>query len=256
MYHEVYAAAPPTGASAGASVYHVSREAFLAHLRAIRDADVAVRTVGDWVDRPARERDHVALTFDDGWEGSLGTGVECLADAGLRATFFVTRDLVGTRHFAGKALLRDARAAGMEIGAHGTTHRFLSECSETEIRAELSESKAFLEDVLGEPVVSGSVPGGAWTPVVARVARECGYRALCTSRPGVNRLGTDPMRLHRVGIRRDTTAYAVGRYARGAIGREVVRAAALELPRRLLGRRRYADFRARLLGERAATRRG
>ena len=252
MYHEVYAGDPPAGVSAGASLYHVSRDAFLGHLEAIREAGVPVRTVGDWV-RGAREADHVALTFDDGWAGSLQSGVECLADAGLTATFFVTRDLVGKPRFAGTATLREARAAGMEIGTHGTTHRFLSACSEADVRAELSESKAFLEDLLGEGVETGSVPGGAWSPLVARVARECGYRALCTSRPGVNDERTDPMRLHRVAIRRDTPARAVERYARGALGREVARAAVLELPRRVLGRQRYRALRARLLGDEAAS---
>ncbi len=249
MYHDVYVGEPAAEASAGASRYHVSRDEFGRQLAAIAQAGVAVRTVGDWIAAP-NDRSHVALTFDDGWAGSLSAGVESLVEAGHRATYFVTRDFVGRPGFADAALLREAHAAGMEVGAHGATHRFLSECPEAEIREELASSKAFLEDLLGASVEAGSVPGGAWSPLVARVARECGYRALCTSRPGVNRAETDPMQLRRVAIRDDTPAEAVRRYAEGNLGRERLRAAALELPRTLLGRERYAALRARLLSAR------
>ncbi len=249
MYHEVYAREPPSGVAAGAALYHVPRATFRAHLGALTGTGVAVCTVGDWVAGRSRGVDHVALTFDDGWEGSLRTGVELLSEAGLTATFFLTRDFVGTNHHAGPGLIREARAAGMELGTHGTTHRLLADCTEDEIRSELAGSKAFLEDLLGEPVEVGSVPGGAWSPLVARVARECGYRALCTSRPGANEPHTDPMRLRRVAVRSGTDTAAVRRYARGAGTREVARAAALDLPRRVLGRHRYARLRARLLGD-------
>jgi peptidoglycan/xylan/chitin deacetylase (PgdA/CDA1 family) len=245
MYHEVHAADAADDVEAGAAVYHVSRAAFVEHLEAIRDSGLPVRTVGEWLNGDVG--DHVALTFDDGWQGALTTGVRCLADAGLRATFFVTRDLVGQRHYADGATLREAHAAGMELGTHGVTHRFLADLSEGEIRAELADSKAFLEDLLGEPVETGSVPGGAWSPAVARIARECGYRALCTSRPGINDAGTDPMGLRRVAVRRGTSAATLARYARGSVGREVARATALELPRRVLGRERYAALRERVL---------
>src|SRR5688572_3713535 len=131
MYHEVFVDEPPAGASAGASRYHVSRDAFRRHLDAIAGAGVELRTVGNWVAAPD-DRPHVALTFDDGWAGSLSAAVTTLVEAGHRATFFVTRDFVGKPGFADAALLGEAHAAGMEIGAHGATHRFLSECSEAE----------------------------------------------------------------------------------------------------------------------------
>jgi peptidoglycan/xylan/chitin deacetylase (PgdA/CDA1 family) len=253
MYHEVHEGAPPDGIPAGAALYHVSLDAFRSHLAAIAESGVPVRTVGDWVAGHSEDAAHVTLTFDDGWAGSLGAAVESLVEAGMRATFFVTRDFVGTRHHAGAGEIRAAADAGMELGTHGTTHRFLAGCSEDEIRHELTASKTYLEDLLGRAVEIGSLPGGAWSPLVARVARECGYRALCTSRPGVNDGRTDPMRLRRVAVRRGTDVDAVRRYARRAVGREVARAAALEVPRRLLGRRGYARLRARVLGDDAAT---
>jgi peptidoglycan/xylan/chitin deacetylase (PgdA/CDA1 family) len=252
-YHEVYDGEPAVDVRAGAAIYHLPLETFRAHVGAVAESGVPVRTVGDWVAGRSREGDHLAFTFDDGWVGSLGPAVECLAGAGMAATFFITRDFVGRPHYADAERIRAARDAGMEFGAHGATHRFLADCSEDEIREELSASKAFLEDLLQQPVETMSAPGGAWSPAVARIAGECGYRALCTSRPGRNGPGTDPMRLCRVAVRRGTGPEAVRRYAGQAVTREVVRATAIDVPRRLLGRRGYARLRARLLGDDGAT---
>jgi peptidoglycan/xylan/chitin deacetylase (PgdA/CDA1 family) len=243
MYHDVHEGAEPApGIPRTAAVYHVARASFDQHLGVLGASGFPLRTLGEDADGDA-----LVLTFDDGWEGSLSTGVESLLAAGARATFFVTSDYVGRRHFAGPSLLRDADAVGMELGTHGSTHRFLARLSEPEIREELIRAKAFLEDLLGAPVRTGSVPGGAWSPLVARVARECGYATLCTSRPGVNDERTDPFALRRVAIRRTTPLAAIERYARFRVGRERLRAAALDVPTRLVGRERYAAIRARLL---------
>lgn len=254
MYHDVHEGrAPAADVPRSASLYHVSRDAFRQHLEVLGSGPRRIRTVGEYAALgDAGESDSIMLTFDDGWAGSLATGVECLLAAGFRANFFVTREYVGQRHFADASLLRDAHAAGMEIGTHGVTHRFLSRLPEPEVRAELADSKSFLEDLLGAPVTTGSVPGGAWSPAVARIAGECGYSALCTSRPGVNDGRTDRLSLRRVAIRGATTAAAVERYARFRVGREVLRSAALDVPRRLVGRDRYAALRSRLLGDVAA----
>jgi peptidoglycan/xylan/chitin deacetylase (PgdA/CDA1 family) len=255
MYHEVHdGAAPAHGVPAGAARYHVPKDRFREQLRVLRSLGARTTTVGEFAaGRAATEGDSVMLTFDDGWEGSLSNGVQCLLDAGMSATFFVTRDFVGKRHFAGPSLLREAHAAGVELGTHGATHRFLSTLPRREIETELASSKAFLEDLLGAPVETASVPGGAWSPLVGAVARECGYAALCTSRPGLNGRRTDLFALRRVAVRRGTPMAAFERYARLKIAREVVRAAALEAPRRVLGRDRYATLRARVLGDRRAT---
>lgn len=65
------------------------------------------------------ERPELALTFDDGPSPRTTPRVlELLAQAGVRATFFV----VGRKALAHPALVRQIAAAGHELGLHGFEH--------------------------------------------------------------------------------------------------------------------------------------
>ena len=56
-------------------------------------------------------------------------------------------------------------------------------CRSISMVSEWSRSRAMLEDILGHAVDVASVPGGYFSAVVARAAREAGIRVLFTSEP-------------------------------------------------------------------------
>ena len=239
MYHDVVDRQPEPWVPPTAALYHVDAARFAEHLDAIRASDLPVVTAGAW--RPGEAS--VVLTFDDGWLGSLGRGVELLAEAGFAATFYILRDFIGRRGFADRQALLDAHRAGMEIGVHGCSHRALTSCNEDEVRHELGDCKHSLEDLLGAAVTSASAPGGEWTPAIARVAGELGLRTLATSRPGLNKAKTPAHRLRRMAIRRHTSAADVARLCRFELGPELWRWRLLQTPRSLLGPRLYTRLR-------------
>lgn len=117
---------------------------------------------------------YVVMTFDDGHRSNL-RAAEILSRAGARATFFLTRDFC--RH--NPAFLRDgeirALASLCSVGGHGVTHAPLSRLDAARARAELAESKAWLEDVTGSPVTTMSAPGGFVNRAVLRQALDLGY---------------------------------------------------------------------------------
>jgi peptidoglycan/xylan/chitin deacetylase (PgdA/CDA1 family) len=247
MYHDVYRTSPVDGLPRSASVYHVTADAFVSHLDVIEQSGLRVVTAGDCLDGTAAATDSVVLTFDDGWRGTFDIALPLLAERGWRGTVFVTRDFVGRKGFASASTLRDAAAAGMEIGVHGVTHRMLSACSHDEIVEEFQAGRDYLESVLGRPVGHASVPGGDATDAVVACAREAGMQSLATSQPGVNSAGTSLFHLRRVAIKDSTTVADVRRYSRLEVGRERARYALLRTPRAILGMKRYAKLRRVLM---------
>jgi peptidoglycan/xylan/chitin deacetylase (PgdA/CDA1 family) len=241
MYHDVYEVTCDPEVPRTAALYHISRNAFRNHLAEIRNSGWKVIPVRDYSKQVGQNT--VVITFDDGWRGSFSTAVPMLQAAGWKATFFVTRDFVGRTGFCDPQMIREAADAGMEIGVHGTTHRKLSGRSSEDIVSEFATCKAFLESIVGVPVVSASLPGGEISPRITACARKAGMTSLCTSRPGINGPGTSSFALRRIAVRARTAGPDIARYCRFDVTKEVMRWAALEVPRSLLGIENYSRLR-------------
>lgn len=75
----------------------------------------------------------------------------------------------------------------IEIAAHTTTHRALALLNEDEVRADISDNKAYLETLLGREVPHFAYPYGP--PSLSgerepRIVREAGFRTAVTTMPG------------------------------------------------------------------------
>lgn len=126
----------------------------------------------------------VRFTFDDGGASFYTIVAERLERRGVRACCFVTTAQIGTRGFLRPAQIRDLGARGHTIGTHSVSHpaRFSSLTVE-QMRQEWTDSRKALEDILGEPVTTGSVPGGYFSRAVATSAAEAGLLVLFNSEP-------------------------------------------------------------------------
>jgi peptidoglycan/xylan/chitin deacetylase (PgdA/CDA1 family) len=67
--------------------------------------------------------------------------------------------------------LREVAATGIEIGAHGVSHRALSRLPAAEIEQEILGSRAGLEDLLGTPVRAFAYPFGDAPPASRALVR-------------------------------------------------------------------------------------
>lgn len=73
------------------------------------------------------------------------------------------------------------------IGAHTTTHRFMSHLSADEVMREFKENKRYLENLIGQSVEFLAYPygtEGACGKREANLAKEAGFKAAFTTRPG------------------------------------------------------------------------
>jgi peptidoglycan/xylan/chitin deacetylase (PgdA/CDA1 family) len=94
---------------------------------------------------------------------------------------------------------REMDAGGVEIGSHTVSHPILTTTDDDELRRELRDSRARLEEELGRGVELFCYPNGACDERVRREAASAGYACAVTTEPGLNeRRGADPLALRRV----------------------------------------------------------
>jgi peptidoglycan/xylan/chitin deacetylase (PgdA/CDA1 family) len=190
----------------------------------------------------------VLLSFDDGWQDSVEVAGPILESQGCWAYLFVTTQFVGRPYFVDRRQLQNLPKSQFQLGSHAQSHRLLSLLTEPEIRTELQDSRAFLEDISGSAVESLSVPGGAVDDRVRRIAREVGYRFLFTSDVHANSRQTSPLAIGRLAIKRNTSSADLKRYVRQQFLREQLRRSLLGTSKRLLGLDRYEKLRQSILG--------
>jgi peptidoglycan/xylan/chitin deacetylase (PgdA/CDA1 family) len=124
------------------------------------------------------------LTFDDGGVSAHEVIANALERRGWRGHFFVTAGRIDTPGFVTRAQIRELRQRGHLIGTHSFSHPArMGACSEVMLLDEWTRSVAILSEILNEPVTTGSVPGGFYTPLVGDTAGRSGLRLLFTSRP-------------------------------------------------------------------------
>ncbi len=115
----------------------------------------------------------VTTSWDDGHHTDLRLA-DRLAAYALKGTFYVALNHPGNKDI-GDDEIRALQRMGMEIGSHTLSHRRLIGRSAEEVRYELTESKARLEDISGVPVVAFSYPEGAFTAAACAALAETGY---------------------------------------------------------------------------------
>jgi peptidoglycan/xylan/chitin deacetylase (PgdA/CDA1 family) len=108
------------------------------------------------------------------------------------------------RALSSEEVLQLAEGGLLEVGSHSVTHPVLSTLPAPAQRAEIHESKAQLESILGHPVTSFAYPYGSpadYTEETVAIVRHGGFACACANFPNVVRRGADPFQLPRILVR-------------------------------------------------------
>jgi peptidoglycan/xylan/chitin deacetylase (PgdA/CDA1 family) len=169
----------------GPSPISISPARFRDHMQSLHDGGwrtlsltelLEGHAAGGW---PARS---VVLTFDDGMANLARHAWPVLGRLGFTAVLFaVSGRLGGSSDWPGwppsvpalplldARALRDAAAAGFDIGAHSVSHPRLSRLAPPQIEREIVDSQARLQDVVGRAVRCFAYPFGDAPPAAVDV---------------------------------------------------------------------------------------
>ena len=134
---------------------------------------------GQWYGRTftslARGTRQLALTYDDGPNDPHTLRLlEVLAKHNVRATFF----LIGRYIHQRPDIVGEITKAGHVIGNHTFTHPLLTFKSAAEVRKELADCRAAMQDAVGAHSNLFRPPFGGRRPAVLRIARELGLEPI------------------------------------------------------------------------------
>ncbi len=203
MYHKVDPHTPPDPVGRSLTLEPAAFEAQLVWLRAHAIRTLTMNDLADDLKRGEHPRNAVVLTFDDGYEDAADVVTPLLRKYGDRASFYVSAGFIGDGRHANWAKLRAMRAAGMEIGCHGTRHLDLSRVARATAADEVGHCVDTLARYLARPTTY-AYPAGHWNAAALALMRQMGMKAALTERPGlVTSLGA-PYRLPRRRIDRTT----------------------------------------------------
>ena len=185
-------------------------------LRALLGRGYQPRLLRDLLAAPEMPAGAFSVTFDDGYASIAALAAPIFAGLRVPMTVFVVAGAVGQTNIwdqrqgdreeriLSREALRALAAEGMEIGSHTLTHAHLPQLADAELRAEVADSKARLEDLLGCPVSGFAYPYGELDARVRAAVIAAGYSYAVSTRKGTLAGPVDRFALPRLNMRWNT----------------------------------------------------
>ena len=204
MYHALEDDQHPLdGLDRGTRVYVLRCEQFEQQMELLHREGFRTFFLDELLNREPWPERALVLTFDDGHVSNSTLALPILQKYGFKAEFFITTDWIGTPGYLSVEQIATLSSAGMSIGSHGVSHRFLGDLCQQEVERELQGSMEALSAITGSRITSFSAPGGRLNPLALQLAQRLGYRIVYGSRPGSFRPGAPPVQVPRFDIRCD-----------------------------------------------------
>ena len=160
----------------------------------------------------------VVITFDDGYEDNLRFAQPILQKYGFTGTVFIVASLANTKEilepdlslaqYGGKPSdyqmlsWSDVQAlvdSGWQVGSHTMTHPHLTKIDAKRVKWEISESKAVIEDHIGNSVDMFCYPAGHYNRNIMEEVRLAGYHGAVAT-PRERTFSETPYAMLRIGV--------------------------------------------------------
>ena len=122
----------------------------------------------------------VIITLDDGYRDLYTTAFPILAAHHFKAVAYIVSSFVGQPRYVTKDQILEMDKGGIQIAAHTIDHANLARASFGATMWQLTESKRWLEQLVGHPVVDFAYPSGQASAHVVTALGQAGYDTAVT----------------------------------------------------------------------------
>ncbi len=202
-YHRLYEVDTDTLPCSRENFYAVGVEKFRRQLAFLKRRNFRTLLLEEFLTSPGfGDPRNVVITFDDGYESDMNVAVPLLKRFDFRAVFFICVEYIGRPGHLSRDQVRRLLESGMSVQSHGFLHHDLTKLSYDKAVEELAGARHCLEQITNTKVTYLAIPGGFTNERVFAAALAAGYKAICTSLPGLARRGR---KLNRIAVRHSTT---------------------------------------------------
>lgn len=177
----------PAAASADARTWYISEKTFESMLKYLTENEYTPLFASEavaYIKAGKLPEKSVILTFDDGAADVYTHAWPLLKQYGVKATVNIMTGVRGENWLSAEQIKEMHADGSIEFQSHTRYHAYLTRVSETEAREELATSKAYLEELIGDPVTVIAYPFGLYSDRIIAIAKELGYRAGITIHSG------------------------------------------------------------------------
>src|SRR5688572_1456377 len=147
LYHWI--SVSPSDGPNYTSPYYVKPEMFEAQMKLLRDwgyttitIDMLLKAIGEGAELPPRP---MLITFDDGHLDNYTAAFPIMEKYGFTGILYLAANYIGVENYLSVDQIKEMAAAGWEVGSHSISHADLTILEPQRQRAEIVDSKAFLE---------------------------------------------------------------------------------------------------------------
>jgi peptidoglycan/xylan/chitin deacetylase (PgdA/CDA1 family) len=174
MYHHI-------GISPVQSKYYVTPDKFAAQMWLLHVWDYTTITttmlaeaIREGAELPPRP---IVITFDDGNLDNYINAFPLMEEYGFTGVLYIVGNYIGVDNYLNADQIKEMADAGWEIGSHTMNHHDLTKLSDLQKQYEITDSREFLEEELGVPILTFAYPFGLNDCGIMNSVYSAGYIA-------------------------------------------------------------------------------
>lgn len=146
----------------------------------------------------------IIITFDDGYDDAYTQAFPILKKHNMTGVFYIITGQIGQSERMTSNQIVELDKAGMVISSHTKNHLDISTLATAQLNLQLSESKTYLEQLLGHPIVDFCYPAGKYNQNDITVLKNDGYLTATSTKTGIADKKSNLFELPRIRMQNDT----------------------------------------------------